>query len=207
MKNVRRYFVSAQLALCSMGPLAADAQVSPETVQIYCQDHDDDSIVKTVKVIVDLDTLLPNVPPEELQYMDAEEAGIASLRSLSKQPADDASLRWQQRAAALQARPLYVLRDLRKKLTPLRNAFAKINDSRSFPEIGNEQADRLERAISATTSIPAFVESAQTYLGSVQGRGLAAPVAGRVQFIGVITSYALEQYMQCKLRRLLQTKR
>lgn len=179
----------------------AAPQPQTDLVRTRCNNNDDASIERMISSTVQVDRLLPNIPPEEEHYLKAESASIERARGP----------RAKQMSAALHARPLYSVYELRGYLTKAQAALKHILDPvghRSYPE--NSEAERLDRAVGALRPLARYSDSLADYYGRQVGDDDKNSEYQKLAVQSLMALYDTEvglgDYIRCKLVKSTITK-
>jgi hypothetical protein len=211
--NIRKYCC---FALCAMltAARADDTQVNPMAVEIgdsICKGYDDEVVQRLIDRVNAIDHVLPQIPPEELTYLDAQtkyankvfddEGGMAFASSHVKS---------NKLYAELQRRPLYAVWKIREQIGPARYSLNVIQD-KSIQHLifysRNSEAEKLQRTADALFPLSRFGLSIADYLNTPQ----AAYISEKDQVLLYSSrdgfSMDLSFYLQCKLAKAIGSKK
>jgi hypothetical protein len=191
---------------------SADLAKDYDPAETQCHFADDAELQKNLTSILDYaDQALPNIPPEEDRYLTAESAAAKKVydeeleKNNWKTPAQGQG---NARYAALQARPLYTVWGVRKNIVEARKAITEI--LKPEPPIlvtyrKNPEAEKLERATRALSSVNQYVLAMQDFLTKQSFTPSLITSDQYLRLYGGAFSltHDLGQYMSCKLAKIM----
>lgn len=193
--------VVAVLGTFTASPILANPPNGYDPAEVICKFADDDSLRNIAKFFELADTALPNVPPEEAKYLEAENSAALRLYG-NDTPSSNA------RFAALYARPLYEVWEIRKSLDAARKSLQLILDTTGYPMYKKSaEGEKLRKALQTTNAIDEYA-SWVTQLMTIQERmPKNLPMTGAQMtkiYAGAVTAQGdINFYMGCKLAKLM----
>jgi hypothetical protein len=179
------------LLVCGVMPLLAFADAK---VSAFCEGNDDPSINQIRQSIALADAIIPQIPPEEDRYLDAEEKSLF----MGEKPKIRGTERWE----ALTRRPLYYSWKLRAAIRPVVESLDQLRDSTSPLFYKNIETAKMYRAITGYRFWNEYVRELQTFLDKERFLQIDQGTRYRLFANGLAGNLALEQFMLCKLSKL-----
>jgi hypothetical protein len=205
--------------LLAVGILSGQHAIAVEKLEGYdpaeirCK-YADDTVIDTLLGEIDYaDKALPNVPPEEERYLDAESARALRTYRDEEAKSDNSHVRSNQIYNRLFSRPFYAVWKFRKAFEPARsalslilkplpsNAFDTTVTYHKYPE-----AEKLQRASMAIYPVGDYVRALQEFLDKIEGRERSMMTES--QYLQLVQeSYAMNldlgDYISCKLAKIM----
>jgi len=211
----------AMTAICLIGLFlssqiyAAGMAKDYDPAEVRCRWAGDDMIATLLSQVDFADQALPNIPPEEQHYLEAEFAAAGRTYKNEVDSGNKNFSRSTQMYLRLYARPMYPVWALRKTIEPARAALKRILKRQPQPERGNAdldtykknpEAEKLERATSALAAVGEYVSALQAFLDNTRGRELS--LLTRQQMMRLLVSrYSMLSdmggFMSCKLAKIM----
>jgi hypothetical protein len=168
-----------------------------------CKSFDDSALQKFAGILDFASTVLPNVPPEESKYLQAETDAAYKL-----QPTNEAQSN--ARYAGLEKRPLYQVWVVRRSLTAAQDSIAAITNNDSSASAiykKSPEAEKLNRALRAETYAVNYSRAMTRFL-TLQERSPNGVMLTADQYSGLWGGvYSLPEdigyYMDCKLAKVM----
>jgi hypothetical protein len=180
---------------------AASAQTpNPEWI---CNNNDLAPVLDLISHVRRVSQILPNVPPEDERYFQAEERVWLEVQVQPNGVSADARARAWQRQVAVSKRPLYGTYRLRISLAYAREAVESLTLERGPRVYDNRDGESLRRAVIAAAPVRTYASELSTYLASQDGAQLAKSEREELADAPKLLSSQLDRFMQCKLTRLM----
>lgn len=189
---------------------ASDPQYSYDRSETLCPYHGEDERIREISAGLDYaDQSLPNIPPEEAQYLAAESSAIRGayrVERRSKKPSYD---QINQRSHNLRNRPLYHAWVVRQDLVRAQKAVITIIASQ--PKFGatypnKPEVENLDRTLAAMPVVNWYQQSMQEFLTRLEftKSGIVSDNQ-RLQIYDnlLLMTSALQDYARCKLARIM----
>jgi hypothetical protein len=193
---------TAVFACCAWLACSAVAAATSEqlaAVKTYCKYNDDPSIVEVASQLDKADKALPNIPPEEERYLKAERA--AAKRLMSDKATRPIAL---QMGAALRARPLYAVYELRLELEEARAAIKAILAPDAWPEYRqNAEAEKLHRAASSLPDLVGYAHEVVAFQHNQKRAFVDEDRLAGLSLDAYVMQIDLAGYIRCKLAKAM----
>lgn len=173
--------------------------------QTECMLDHGDTISSLLHEIDMVDNALPNVPPEEARYLEAESKGALGVaqedaaKGTSFDPVTD------KRLESLYARPLYPIWEFRPVLEKTRKALEQVmKPTMGLQTYNNPDAEILVREMRASAHIAAYSRAAERLIQRLK----AAPIMttaqyDRLEYDSGIMPLRFAYVMRCRLAKIM----
>ena len=191
------------------------AQKDFDPAETRCMRADDSIISSLLSQIDYADQNLPNIPPEEQRYLDAESAAAARMYKDESQSEASSYARSTQIYRNLYSRPLYTVWAFRKTIEPARSALKRVLKQQPNPALGdpdyitykkNPEAEKLERAAPAISAVGQYTIALQNLLTKIGEQNYSSITQSQwTRLLGSAygASYDLPAFIECKLAKIM----
>lgn len=206
-----RFFI-AGLLLIFMN-MAHGGLASANRVETACVSWDDEGLGRLLANVKEIDKALPNIPPEEARYLEAEMESM--MRASKDSDAKSTGSRANKIAAKLLGRHFYPVWELRRSVKKAENALVTITDLNppnyggDYIFYGRSEAEKLRRASNSIRPIATLSVGIKDFLNSTEGRtGEYLSQKDYNFFVGAtyFLSANLGNYIQCKLAKIVASQ-
>ena len=185
-----------------------------DPAKTQCVWADDELITRLLERIDYDDKTMPNVPPEEQLYLEAESAAARQAYEEEKTNGNNSHGRSSQMYTNLHSRPLFTVWEFRKQIEPARSALKRILKRQPNLEKGdldfiiynkNPEAEKLQRANNANYAIGLYTKELNNFFLKIEGRELS--FFTNSQYMRVVSdtlmNYELQRFISCKLAKVM----